>query len=210
MNRAASLLRAWAAHIAELPLTAMQNDFCAVDYRHHCLFQQNVIAQGMKYTSLSDCLDVHEHIAAHLPTYPHPRSAFHLSVARHARLLEERIAITYVVSGIAERIHSFRQSSDYEVGLGSINKVKVDLDGHREPMSTWMEEVASELQPLESFDLNTPVGSGSKALLSRGSFCCSDDIPVKILIELLEMHGNHIQHKKRRNILTVQEAVDDE
>ena len=154
----------------------------------------------MKYTSLSDCLDVHEHIAAHLPTHPYPTFAFHLSVARHARLLEERIAITYVVSGIAQRIHSFRQSSDLQV--------TVDLNGRREPMSTWMEEVASELQPLESFDLNTPVGRDSKALLSRGSFCCSYDIPVKILIELLEMHGNHVQYKrkKRTSILIVQEA----
>ena len=184
----------------------MQNDLYAVPGDHHRLFQQNVIAHGMKYTSLSDCLDVHEHIAAHLPTHPYPTFAFHLSVARHARLLEERIAITYVVPGIAERIHSFRQSSDYEAGIGSQNQVTVDLNGHREPMSTWMEEVASELQPLESFDLNTPVCRDSKALLSRGSFCCSYDIPVKILIELLEMHGNHIQHKKRRNILIVQEA----
>ena len=209
MDLATSLLQAWAAHIAELPLRAMQND-CAVNYQHHCLFQQNVIAHGMRNTSLSDRLDVHELIAAHIPIYPYPTYAFHRSVARHARLLEERIAITYVVSGIADRINTFRQHSDIEVGLGSINKVTIDLNGHREPMSTWMEAVASELQPLESFDLNTPVGSGSKALLSRGSFCRSYDIPIKILIELLEMHGNHIQHKKRRNILIVQEAVDDE
>ena len=115
----------------------------------------------MRNTSLSDRLDVHEHIAAHLPIYmyPYPTSVFHLSVARHARLLEERIAITYVVSGIADRIDTFRQHSDIEVGLGSINKVTIDLNGHREPMSTWMEAVASELQPLESFDLNTPVGT---------------------------------------------------
>ena len=63
MYRATSLVRAWAAHIAELPLVAMQNDMCAVDYDHLRLFEQNVIAQGMRYTSLSDSLDVHEHIA---------------------------------------------------------------------------------------------------------------------------------------------------
>lgn len=199
MYKATSLVRAWAAHIAELPLKEMQNDLYAVPFDHHHLFQQNVVAHGMKYTSLSDCLDVHEHIAAHLPKHSYPTFAFHLSVARHARLLEERIAITYVVSGIAERIHSFRQSRH--------SPVTVDLGGGRgESMSTWMEEVASEMQPLESFDLNT-TGRDSKALLSRDCFRFYD-IPVKILIELLEMHGNHVQYKrkKRTSILIVQEA----
>ena len=77
-------------------------------------------------------------------------------------------------------------------------------------MLTWMKEVVSELQPLESFDLDTPAldfTSHSKAPLSRGSFCCNYGLPVQILIELLEIHGNQVRHKKRQNILLIKEKM---
>ena len=97
MNLAESLFQAWAAHIAELPLEAMQHDFGGGMYKHLCLFQQNVIAHGLRDNSLSDSVDVHERIATCLPQPLYPSHAMHscfrrglpsrtLCLALHTRL----------------------------------------------------------------------------------------------------------------------------
>jgi hypothetical protein len=175
----------WERHIAQLTLQNLksQPDFV---FHHMQTFPQHVVQRGLEATILAQDADVHEMIASYLPTLQPPPPIFYAAVRNDVCLLQEKITKTYVVSKIADKIHS-------SVQAGGRLPCQYDLNGGRHPMRAWMDEVQSELEPLGRV---VAPGYGTMQagdnVIHRSSFCDTpyrDGSCTRMLLEFLNMLG---------------------
>ena len=156
------LLRTWQQYAAELTLQQLQSEPSAV-LHHLQSFPQYVVERGLEATKIAQCADMHERIASFLPVPQPPASAFYTSVMRDVSLLQDKIIKTYVVSKIADKIHS--------MALASGLPCQIWLNGAADPMLTWIREVQSELEPLQCVDFAWRFGGKVNGIIHLWSFC---------------------------------------
>lgn len=184
------LRRTWQQYTAELTLRQLQSEPAAV-LHHLQSFPQHVVQRGLEATSLAQCADMHERIASFLPAPQPPPPAFYTLVMRDIGLLQEKIIKTFVVSKIADKIHS--------MASGRMLPCNVYLNGGADPMLTWMREVQAELEPLKCVDLAWRFVGQVDGIIHTWSFC--DGSCTGMLLDNLRFLGYQATTSKAGNTL---------